>query len=156
MNVAHLIRVAEAIEADADLADRHLPARGFNLDHYYAAAGAVGDDPEFDDDAVRRFARGDCGTTACIAGYAADVTGAAALGFLSASGAYDTAVEFLDLTEREAERLFFAESNSVWARLARTYDWNLTSRGALNGWSQITARQAAAVLRLIATGKLRL
>lgn len=92
----------------------------------------------------------DCGTTACIAGWVnawADND--------SPSDTYGAGKE-LGITPEEGYRLFYGYNGSVWSRHAREYGWRLDRSGRVSDWSDITAIQAADVLRRIANGDITL
>ena len=70
------------------------------------------------------------------------------------------AADALGLTGKDAERLFYADTeHTVWVRLADEYGWTVEEDGMspdgrmLADWSEITADQAADVLRRIADGE---
>lgn len=93
----------------------------------------------------------DCGTTACIAGW---VNAWADHPIADTSKARDE----LGISAPQSGRLFYWGPTSVWALLADEYGWKRTD----DHWkdvadpSQITAAQAADVLRRIAKGEVTL
>lgn len=110
-----------------------------------------------------------CNTTACVAGWAAvlfrDPDEAAELGYDRQVA--DKAQAALDLTSEEAERLFYADDHeSVWAQVADQYGWQtrpyrnidgpIDDRKMLVDQGQISAPQAAQVIRDIVAGKVTL
>lgn len=102
-----------------------------------------------------------CNTTGCVAGWGDawlqlhDPDAWDALADTEATVAR-TAQQALDLTDEQAENLFFADPGSVWAGVAAEYGWETYHSGAVIEWDQIAADQAAEVLERIADGKLTL
>jgi hypothetical protein len=137
MNTDLLLEIAEAIEAQPD----HFDMTEFlNWDPTWAQPHPPRSREEFD--------RG-CGTTACVAGWACVLNG------IFNGALWDTGRKLLDLTYAEASRLFYCHSISVWWELADEYGWDRRYFG-LQKWSQITAYQAADVLKRIAKGDIEL
>lgn len=96
----------------------------------------------------------DCGTVGCVAGWALALWHR---GSLALSWPYwcNDAAKPLDLTREQASRLFLADEYSVWAKHAERYGWAVDEDG-IDGWEQITATQAAHMLREIADGTVTL
>lgn len=94
MNVENILKVADAIEQHS------IPNLGFNMALWYAPAGR-----NYPDNSGRN-----CGTVACIAGWAYSVARGLSLAATNVdTAAYDAGVkakQFLGLTEEEASRLF--------------------------------------------------
>lgn len=91
-----------------------------------------------------------CATVGCVAGW---------VGAVLEHPEYiamETAGEFLELSEHEQYRLFFADAKSIWTDLAGEYGWELDDYGCIRYWERITADQAAEVLRRIAGGDVSL
>lgn len=94
-----------------------------------------------------------CGTTACVGGWAAALSGVD----IDAWSSYELAGrEWLDLTVSQKDRLFFWDRGSVWTQFAEQFKWDVNAYGAVLDEKQITARQAAYVLRAIANGEVTL
>jgi hypothetical protein len=104
----------------------------------------------------------DCGTAGCIGGwtvalFSAQVDEVADDANESAEAAY-----LLDLEDNEAWRLFYPEPapcpggsvQSIWADVADDYGWELPNSNSWEWAEQITATQAADVLRRIAREEL--
>ena len=123
MNTDLLRRIADAIEAE--------PHR-FDFSDWYHWSTAP-DDAEVLNEA-EAFARGECGTTACIAGWAVYLKGETPKYW----AVEHRAQALLDLTTDEAKTLFFAPSD-FWA-----------------SGSDISAAEAARTLRGLADGALSL
>ena len=95
----------------------------------------------------------ECGTTACVAGWLNYMEG-------RPLGRVDPAAVSLGLTAETAlYRLFYADKESVWAEQAHLYGWKTKTEddtsydvGGVSNWQDITAAQAADVLRKIAHG----
>lgn len=142
MNVDLLRRTADLIE----LEDR------FDLS-YWAAAGDTHEPVH----PARLL--DDCKTVGCIAGWVCAASGVAVAVHDSWCGwcglEYQVAAaaqEALGLDNGSAERLFSANGGSVWAEQADAIGWNRDE----GTWSDITAVQAAKVLRQIADGEVEL
>lgn len=123
MNVENILKVADAIEQHS------IPDLGFNMSGYIARRG------------VRDQSGHNCQTTACIAGYAAVLSGAVKPDEVDAD-AHEPGAAFLGLAGEAADSLFFARNHPQYR-----------SRGS-RLWERITAPEAIAVLRhLAATGE---
>ena len=102
-----------------------------------------------------------CGTTACVAGWAVAMKYSFDTSlYLDTVSIQDTATDYLDLTTGQADRLFFAGPNSVWARYENEYSYSVTERMEEDGeviigqldpefWN-VTNKDAADILRRIA------
>jgi hypothetical protein len=132
MNTELFLKVADLIEAE----DR------FNL-NYFSWTGTTGG-LSTDDVATN------CQTTACVCGWVNT--------FLKSGNPGDEtfAAKALGIREDEAERLFYASKGSVWSRLADEFGWKKWETGSLADWAEVTAAQAAEVLRRIARGDVTL
>jgi hypothetical protein len=145
MNTNRLLAVADLIEQ----------ANRFDLTFY---AGAIDEMDEDAPDGVEALGllKHHCNTAGCVAGWT--------LAWHYGDGADefggDEANEaslVLDLTESQQLRLFYPDRNpraSIWAQVADEYGWTPSE-----GWEwahDITAAQAADVLRRIARGELTL
>lgn len=134
MNTEHLLAVADAIEHAS------IPDLGFNMCDFLAAA-----DQQHPDHSGRA-----CGTVACIGGWAYSLAKHATPPAYveryspAAQDVFDTARDFLALTEESAERLFFVEGLKSDGYGADDEDLE-----------RITPAQAVAVLRhAAATGEI--
>lgn len=130
MNIKRFRELADVIEA----ADR--------FDMRFVAAGNDGLNPE--------YLVYDCGTVGCIGGWAL-----ATYGNDPSRDWSDAAGEHLGLNYGQEKRLFLAVTDSVWSEHAERYGWVVDDDG-LVGWDQITATQAAQMLREIADGTVTL
>ena len=100
----------------------------------------------------------ECGTTMCVCGWVNWLTLAkpgqktmSADRFMNQGHA----AEALGITMEQAERLFFAEGDSVWVKYADRYGWPHDDAG-VTYWNQIQPKQAAKVLRDIAYRRVKL
>lgn len=97
----------------------------------------------------------DCQTTACVAGWTnvlcAGEDSDSWVGDCDGEDGLATAAVRLGLSVRQADRLFYANENSVWKEQADRFGWVLDYDG-LENWEDITAAQAATVLREVAAG----
>lgn len=95
----------------------------------------------------------DCGTVGCVWGWTNAWAGHDQVDSTSAA-------EELGLTEDEKQHLFYAETGSIWVRLADEYGWEVEmfddEHAELSHWSDVTAPQAADVIRRIARGEVTL
>lgn len=99
----------------------------------------------------------DCGTVGCVAGWTcawADVVPNADR--WDDGRVISAARRELGLTLGQAEQLFFYHYNTVWSRVASEYGWKLGFHGGLSHVRQVTAAQAADVLRRLARGEIKL
>lgn len=96
----------------------------------------------------------DCNTVGCAAGWVMAVTGTEDSGGTTISR---QAGRVLGLIGNEHDRLFYAGPDSIWDELADDFGWVRDREGGgLLRWADITAAQAAKVLRMIADGEVRL
>lgn len=108
-----------------------------------------------------------CGTTACIAGWAVAMKYEFDEDLYIEDYVENEAKRYLDLTERQADRLFFAGYKSVWAQYQHEYNFNVVadiveedgfiSKLQLDPseWN-VTNKDAAHMLRRIANGEIKL
>ncbi len=96
-----------------------------------------------------------CQTTACVAGWVNVLVAGEDpdrwVGDLDGEDGLAAARVRLGLSIGQADRLFYANENSVWNSQAERFDWVVDYDG-LADWSEITAAQAATVLREVASG----
>lgn len=100
-----------------------------------------------------------CQTTACVAGWTnvllAGEDSNRWVGDADSQDGLGEARVGLGLTSGQADRLFYANENSVWTSQADRFGW-LVGYDGLAEWADITATQAATVLREIADGRIDL
>jgi hypothetical protein len=145
MNTNRLLEVADLIER----ADR------FNLRTYVT----YDDDRSIHGAPPLRDLVHDCGTAGCVAGWTVALFSDNVDEVDDVGAESHAAADLLDLNEHEVLQLFFPEPNavaSVWARVADDYGWELPNSNSWEWADQITAAQAADVLRRIARGELEL
>lgn len=133
MNKDLLLEIADAIEAYPDK---------FNL-NYFIFAPALNDETP----TTPQMFHGQCRTTACVAGWACVIGDGK---WNSTDDIEAEAQHLLDLTDAEGHALFFASGDSIWSRLADEYGWETNVWGYVMDWTEITAYQAADVLKRIA------
>lgn len=133
-------------QAFLDLADYIEAADRFDLNHYIAFT-ETSRIRYIEDGRNADILWSNCGTTGCVAGWANAMT--------NHSHLEDTyhAREVLGITLDQGQNLFFAMEGSIWERLHAEYHWQCSRDTGLSDWSQITAKQAADVLRRIARGE---
>jgi hypothetical protein len=143
MNTDAMLAVADLIEE----------ANRFNLRFYAGAIDEEAEDCPEGDRALREL-RHHCNTAGCVAGWTLAWRYGPAIDLDWSESA--AAQDVLDLTDRETMRLFFPNQGSVWHEVAVDYGWE-PGRGDAWTWAeQITAAQAADVLRRIARGEVAL
>lgn len=91
----------------------------------------------------------DCGTIGCVGGWTA------AWAELDGPNVWTAISNELGIDAAQGDRLFFRWYESVWYPLAEEYGWTTDAEG-IEPRSQITAAQAADVLRRIANGEVKL
>ena len=167
MNVENMLKLADAIE-NADKSQFHLGSWFGEI---------VGEDQVWESTSFYRGRIGDlfsqfpnemkCGTTACIAGWAA------ALKYNFDQKAYtedsveDIAIDYLEITQWQARKLFFGNSDSVWAEHQEEYGYRVVGKEIEDDdtpywydldpdeWN-VTNKDAAHMLRRIAKGEVKL
>lgn len=96
-----------------------------------------------------------CQTTACVAGWTNVLTAGEDSKRWVGDGANEDGLETarvsLALSLGQADRLFYANENSVWTSQADRFGWDVDYDGLVQ-WDDITAAQAATVLREVASG----
>lgn len=93
INAENILKVADAIEA------KSLPGLGFTMDYFiYSGLGAADSD---------KLGVPDCGTVACIAGWANMVMGE------RSSPTFAAAAAFFGITEDQGEQLFYARNHPL-------------------------------------------
>ena len=115
MNVENILKVADAIEQHS------IPDLGFNMSHWFDKAT-----PDVPD-----LSGHECGTIACIAGWASRVSGDQSE---NPDHTYEVAADFLGLGALTANNLFMPTNGFV----------------SLHQWNSITPAHAVAVLRHLA------
>lgn len=178
MNKENMLKVAEYIE-NAPKDQFHMGAWfGRYVEDYYdeedpdfsntivwedAAQCEMIDVEEFVSDAIGKELN--CGTTACIAGWAATafyyedreafndyLNGDD--GYYSYKGVENFAKEYLDLNDAEANALFFCTDKSIWSQVKNQYGFQFHT-GINESWD-IDNKHVADVLRRVANNELSL
>jgi hypothetical protein len=106
----------------------------------------------------------DCGTAGCIGGWTVALFSTRVDEVDEDADEANEATDLLDLEDHEAWRLFYPEPQtcpggsvrSIWADVADDYGWELPNSNSWEWAEQITAEQAADVLRRIAREELTL
>ena len=126
MNTARLLALADAIEGHV------LPELGFNMEVYYSTAYRNLPDRSGHE----------CGTIACIAGWACKLYGSLGEGYFA------TAAYHLDLDYETANELFIPPGPAHWDE--ENHSWQ---EFPVNTWKATPAQAARVIRHLAATGK---
>lgn len=145
INKKAMLAVADVIEFNSRFDMSHVSR--YEPKHAIARFGSSWQTPTVDSCLLWE----DCGTVGCV------------WGWTNAWANHDkddrqAAADELGLNAPQTQRLFYAEGDSIWAEVADEYGWELNDdndwdEGGLANWEQITADQAADVLRRIAAPK---
>lgn len=145
-NIKSLITLLESVDDDS-----------FNMQYFFYTEGRMIGFKEF------TKLNHVCGTTACIAGWVNVLVEMGNYHYDDDHDPYDVtddtdvAANWLGLSKKEAQQIFYAGVNSVWARyesLIGLEDGLVSEIGTIDDWSKITRQNAIDMLNLLLEGKI--